>query len=90
MSARPIIRTWPLRGPLHFVAAEDVRWRLALLIRRVSAFRVLTTRKATRRKTKVLVTLAPFEPLSPVPMEAAAAAAEPYDRFLGLPVEINR
>jgi hypothetical protein len=25
-----IVRTWPLRGTLHFVAAEDVRWMLRL------------------------------------------------------------
>ncbi|MDD5057692.1 MAG: winged helix DNA-binding domain-containing protein [Sideroxydans sp.] len=25
-----IVRTWPMRGTLHFVAAEDVRWILAL------------------------------------------------------------
>src|SRR5215218_8138423 len=28
---RSIIRTWPLRGTLHFAAAEDVRWMLGLL-----------------------------------------------------------
>jgi hypothetical protein len=27
---RAIVRTWPLRGTLHFVAAEDVRWMLGL------------------------------------------------------------
>ncbi len=27
---RSIVRTWPLRGTLHFVAAEDVRWMLSL------------------------------------------------------------
>jgi hypothetical protein len=32
-----IIRTWPMRGTLHFVAAEDVRWMLALLTPRVMA-----------------------------------------------------
>ena len=26
-----IIRTWPMRGTLHFVAAADVRWMLDLL-----------------------------------------------------------
>lgn len=26
-----IVRTWPLRGTLHFVAAEDARWMLELL-----------------------------------------------------------
>jgi hypothetical protein len=27
---RSIVRTWPLRGTLHFAAAEDVRWMLDL------------------------------------------------------------
>ncbi|GAB4440542.1 MAG: hypothetical protein OHK0015_36680 [Chloroflexi bacterium OHK40] len=26
-----IVRTWPMRGTLHLVAPEDVRWMLALL-----------------------------------------------------------
>jgi hypothetical protein len=28
---RTIVRTWPMRGTLHFVAASDVRWMLDLL-----------------------------------------------------------
>lgn len=28
---RTIVRTWPMRGTLHFVAAADVRWMLQLL-----------------------------------------------------------
>lgn len=32
-----IIRTWPLRGTLHFVAAADARWILELLAPRVLA-----------------------------------------------------
>ena len=32
---RKIVRTWPMRGTLHFVAAEDVRWMLALLTPRI-------------------------------------------------------
>jgi hypothetical protein len=28
---RQIVRTWPMRGTLHFVAAEDIRWLLQLL-----------------------------------------------------------
>ncbi|MEW5961303.1 MAG: winged helix DNA-binding domain-containing protein [Chloroflexota bacterium] len=52
--------------------------------------RVVGAWQRTRRKTKVVVTLEPFEPLSLAQMEAAAAAAEPYGRFLGLPVEISR
>jgi hypothetical protein len=31
---RTIVRTWPMRGTLHFVAAGDVRWMLRLLARR--------------------------------------------------------
>lgn len=27
---KQIVRTWPMRGTLHFVAAEDLRWMLAL------------------------------------------------------------
>src|SRR5260370_16061706 len=34
---RTIVRTWPLRGTLHFVAAEDIRWMLELLAPRVIA-----------------------------------------------------
>lgn len=30
IAERRIIRTWPMRGTLHFVAAADVRWMLAL------------------------------------------------------------
>ena len=34
---RAIVRTWPMRGTLHFVAAPDVRWMLRLLTPRVLA-----------------------------------------------------
>jgi hypothetical protein len=34
---RTIIRSWPMRGTLHFVAATDVRWMLTLLTPRVVA-----------------------------------------------------
>ena len=37
LAIRAIVRTWPMRGTLHFVAAEDVRWLLALLTARVIA-----------------------------------------------------
>jgi hypothetical protein len=30
-----VVRTWPLRGTLHFVAAADVRWMMSLLAPRV-------------------------------------------------------
>jgi hypothetical protein len=32
---RKIVRTWPMRGTLHFVAAQDVHWMLNLLTPRV-------------------------------------------------------
>lgn len=32
---RSIVRTWPQRGTLHFVAAADVRWMLKLLTPRI-------------------------------------------------------
>jgi Winged helix DNA-binding domain len=34
---RSIVRTWPLRGTLHFVAARDARWMLDLLAPRALA-----------------------------------------------------
>jgi hypothetical protein len=37
IASRKIIRTWPMRGTLHFVAAGDVRWMLALLTPRIIA-----------------------------------------------------
>jgi len=35
LAEREIVRTWPLRGTLHFVAAEDVHWILDLLAPRM-------------------------------------------------------
>jgi len=35
LANRTIIRTWPMRGTLHFVAAADARWMLELLTPRV-------------------------------------------------------
>lgn len=32
---KKIVRSWPMRGTLHFVAAEDLRWMLKLLTPRV-------------------------------------------------------
>jgi hypothetical protein len=37
LAGAKIVRTWAMRGTLHFVAAEDVRWILALLAPRVIA-----------------------------------------------------
>lgn len=46
-SRRAIIRTWPMRGTLHFVAAADARWMSKLLAPRVIA------RNAARLKRQV-------------------------------------
>jgi Winged helix DNA-binding domain len=37
LAEREIVRCWPMRGTLHFVAAEDARWMLELLAPRVLA-----------------------------------------------------
>jgi hypothetical protein len=37
IAKRAIVRTWPMRGTLHFVAAADVRWMLDLLTPRIIA-----------------------------------------------------
>ena len=37
LADRTIVRTWPMRGTLHFVPAADVRWMLALLTPKVIA-----------------------------------------------------
>ena len=41
---KTIIRTWPMRRTLHFVAAADVRWMLELLTPRVIAASALRAR----------------------------------------------
>jgi hypothetical protein len=41
---KEIVRTWPMRGTLHFVAAKDIRWMVRLLGPR------MTVATATRRK----------------------------------------
>jgi len=37
IAERSIVRTWPMRGTLHFVPAADIRWMLALTASRVVA-----------------------------------------------------
>jgi hypothetical protein len=37
LAERRILRSWPMRGTLHFVAPADVRWMLALLSPRILA-----------------------------------------------------
>lgn len=35
IARKAIVRTWPMRGTLHFVASDDVRWMLKLLTPRI-------------------------------------------------------
>lgn len=37
IAERELVRTWPMRGTLHLLAAEDVRWMLGLTGARMSA-----------------------------------------------------
>src|SRR5688500_5269301 len=57
---RSIVRTWPLRGTLHVVAAEDVRWMLALTGPRMRAraatrYRQLELDDATLQRTAAVL-----------------------------------
>ncbi len=45
IAGRTIVRTWPMRGTLHFVAAADVRWLLELLAPRMIARAALRHRQ---------------------------------------------
>jgi Winged helix DNA-binding domain len=42
---RQIVRTWPMRGTLHFVLSADVRWMLELLTPRIVARWAARTRQ---------------------------------------------
>src|SRR5437868_10179473 len=37
LTDRTIVRTWPMRGTLHFVPPEDARWMLKLMTPRIVA-----------------------------------------------------
>jgi hypothetical protein len=57
IAEQTIVRTWPMRGTLHLVAAQDVRWLLALLTPRVIAqsagrYRQLDLDEATFARSK--------------------------------------
>jgi hypothetical protein len=46
LAEKTIVRTWPMRGTIHFVAAADVRWMLDLLAPRV-------VKRSTARRTQL-------------------------------------
>lgn len=45
LAGRTILRTWPMRGTLHFVAAADAQWMLELLTPKVLASQAPRLRK---------------------------------------------
>lgn len=52
--SRNIVRTWPMRGTLHFVASEDIRWMLSLLAPRMTT--TLTSRQRQLELDEVTMT----------------------------------
>lgn len=85
MTTRTIVRTWPMRGTLHFVPAEDARWMLALLAPRVIAGAVW---KRRTRGSSVALEAFPFTTLTAVARESFARPAQRYARYLGSEVKI--
>lgn len=61
MATKAIVRTWPMRGTLHFVAPKDIRWMLKYLTPRVFTRIASVLRKddidekVLTKSTKVLV-----------------------------------
>lgn len=75
LADRTILRTWPMRGTLHCVAASDARWMLDLLAR-------------TAGKAVVTITPAFFGRSRAEHLRIASAASVRYGRFLNLPVKV--
>jgi len=79
---RTILRTWPMRGTVHFVAAEDARWMTGLLAARVVArngniYRNAGLDDATFTQARAVLTraLADGQPLTRTTLYAALDAA---------------
>ena len=70
IAERRIVRTWPMRGTLHFVAPADVRWMLALLAPRVLA-------RAAKRHAELGLTDAVFERARAIFTEALSGGRHP-------------
>ena len=52
LDAGEVVRSWPLRGTLHLVAAEDIGWLLSLTDRAKSAARrLVAVRSGSRTRT---------------------------------------
>ncbi len=54
LDAGEVVRSWPMRGTLHFTAAEDIGWMTALAAPRVVA-------RAARRREQLGLDVADFE-----------------------------
>ena len=63
-----VVRSWPMRGTLHFVAPEDLRWMLGLTTERLS--RILAS-----RHRELDITWADIEKGRDVALERIAAGA---------------
>ena len=72
LAERSIVRSWPMRGTLHFVAAEDLRWMLALCAPHV-------VRRAARRLSQLGID-APTLVKARRVLERALADGEPRTR----------
>lgn len=68
IAERAVVRTWPMRGTLHFVPAIDIRWMLELLTPRVIA-------RNARRYQELELTAAVFGRARDVVERALGSAA---------------
>jgi Winged helix DNA-binding domain len=97
---RQIVRTWPMRGTLHFVLSADVRWMLELLTSRIVA-RWAARTPQLELDGKELVRSAktighslrgnkqiPRGSLGRNPERAMTRVVESYGHFLGVPAEM--
>ncbi|HEV8177665.1 MAG TPA: winged helix DNA-binding domain-containing protein, partial [Gemmatimonadales bacterium] len=61
-----VVRSWPMRGTLHFVAPEDLRWMLGLTTERL-------TRTSAGRHRELDITWADIEKCRDIALERIAA-----------------
>ncbi len=89
-----IVRAWPMRGTLHFVAAADVRWMLMLTspkniaasaTRREVFIKVL---QGGKQKSRDAMYAAPFTALNKIEKKRFAEAAKRYGAFLNKPAHL--
>jgi hypothetical protein len=54
LAEKKIVRTWPLRGTLHFIAAEDVHWMLEHFAPRITALNKARLKRDSEIDEKVV------------------------------------